>query len=331
MCLIDLKSFSKVSLLSSSTEIQYLSQISNIFGVNLYIKRDDQNGVGFGGNKVRKLEYLLGEAQVKNATHILTLGAVQSNHARLTAITSRMKGFEVELFLKESVEIHEESYQQNGNVLLNRIVDVKMHRIPNDPSMMMKIEARMEEIRLTGGIPYFIPVGGSNAIGNLGYIDCYSEIIHQQEDLNVSFDYIVSASGSGGTHAGLVLGKVLTKNDIKVVAYNVQPEHDELEEHTLKICNETLELLGEEAIKREDIVLNSNYGGKAYGFPEYCHVATLKFLAIKEGVFLDPVYTAKAFYGLLEDIKAGLYPEGSNIVFIHTGGTSGLFAYNDWF
>lgn len=331
MQLTELSRFSKTKLLNRHSEIQFLAQMSAIFGVSLYIKRDDQNGIGFGGNKVRKLEYLLGEAQSQQATHILTLGAIQSNHARLTAITARMKGFEVELFLKESVAIEEESYQKNGNVLLNRIVDVTMHRIANDDKMMAKVEARMEEIRKEGGRPYFIPVGGSNAVGNLGYVDCYLEILEQQKELNINFDYVVSASGSGGTHAGLVLGKLLTNTEIKIKAYNVQPEHDELLNHTFAICNETLASLGKSQVNVDCIDLNSSFSGNAYGFPEFAHLATLKFLAIKEGVFLDPVYTSKAFYGLLEDIKSGVYPAGSNIVFIHTGGGPGLFAYENWF
>lgn len=328
---IDLSKYPKLKLLNQVTEIQYLEQLSNKLGVNLYVKRDDLNGIGFGGNKVRKLEYLLGEAQHQGATHILTLGAIQSNHARLTAVTARMKGFEVELFLKESVAIEKDSYQKNGNIVLNKIVDVTMHRIPNDNKMMDKINARMEDIQKEGGKPYFIPVGGSNAIGNLGYIACFDELLEQQKEMNIHFDYVVSASGSGGTHGGLILGKLLTGSDIQVKVYNVQPEHDELVDHTLEICNETLEWFGANSITKEAIDLNSTYAGKAYGFPEAQHIDTLKLLAKQEGIMLDPVYTAKAFTGLLHDIKNGVYSKGSNIIFVHTGGTPGIFAYEDWF
>lgn len=328
---IDLSKYPKLKLLNRATEVQHVAQLSNQLGVNLYIKRDDLNGVGFGGNKVRKLEYLLGDAQQQNATHILTLGAIQSNHARLTAVTARMKGFEVELFLKESVPIETDSYQQNGNIVLNRIVDVKMHRIANDNKMMDKVRARMEEITKEGGKPYFIPVGGSNALGNLGYIDCYTEILKQQDELQVEFDYVVAASGSGGTHGGLLIGQLLSGANMCVKAYNVQPEHDELVDHTLAICNETLQWIGNRSISKDDIDLNSSYSGAAYGFPEDYHLQILQLLAKQEGVFLDPVYTAKAFAGLVHDIKAGVYPKGSTIVFIHTGGTPGIFAYNNMF
>lgn len=327
----DLKGYPKLQLLNRATEIQYLSHLSTQYDVHIYVKRDDLNGVGFGGNKVRKLEYLLGDARHQNATHILTLGAIQSNHARLTAITSKMKGFEVELFLKESVAIDKDSYQRNGNIALNNIVDVPMHRIPNDSRMMSTIEARISEIRALGGKPYFIPVGGSNALGNLGYIDCYVELLKQQEELGVTFDYVVSASGSGGTHGGLIIGQILTEGTMYVKAYNVQPEHDELVDHTLEICNETLTWFDRNPITKDAIDLNSNFSGKAYGFPEDYHLQTLKEVAKTEGVFLDPVYTTKAFSGLLHDIKSGVYEKGSNIVFVHTGGTPGIFAYNDWF
>lgn len=324
-------SFSKIDLTRLSTDIQHLEQLSLELGVNLYIKRDDLNGIGFGGNKVRKLEYLLADAKKQNATHILTLGAIQSNHARLTAITSKMQNFEVELFLKESVAIDNESYQENGNITLNNIVDVKMHRIPNDNKMMARIKSRMQEIEEAGGKAYFIPVGGSNAIGNLGYLDCFKEILRQQGELNMEFDYVVCASGSGGTHAGLMLGQLLTDSKARIKAYNVQPEHNELAEHTLVIINESLSWFDRDAVRIDDVDLNSNYSGAAYGFPEKEHLSTLKSLAQQTGIFLDPVYTAKAFYGLISEIKDGLYPQGANIVFIHTGGSPGIFAYKDWF
>lgn len=325
------RSFTKVSLLKSATEIQKLEKFSTDLGVNLFIKRDDLNGIGFGGNKVRKLEYLLGEAQDLGATHILTLGAIQSNHARLTAVTARMMGFEVELFLKESVAIDTECYQQNGNIALNNILEVQMHRIPNDNKMISRVESRMEEIRKEGGIPYFIPVGGSNALGNLGYLDCYNEIMIQEKELGVDFDYIVAASGSGGTHGGLIIGNILNNNQAIIKAYNVQPEHDELVDHTIAICNETLSWFGKESADISIVDLNSNYSGKSYGFPEEIHLVILKKMAKREGVFLDPVYTSKAFTGLVEDVKKGIYPPGSSILFVHTGGSPGIFAYANWY
>lgn len=328
---VDLRKYPKLTLVNKPTEIQYLSVLSNRYNLNIYIKREDLNGIGFGGNKIRKLEFLLGEAKSKNATHILTLGAIQSNHARLTAITSRMMGFEVELFLKESVDIQKESYQENGNIVLNQIVDCKMHRIPNDDKMMDKINQRMEEIRQEGGNPYFIPVGGSNSVGNLGYIDCYLEILEQQKEMDITFDYIATASGSGGTHGGLLLGSELTDTSCQIKAYNVQPEHEELLSHTIEICNETLQFMGYKNLDKKKVDLNSKYSGHAYGFPEVEHLEMLKGLASQTGIFLDPVYTAKAFTGLIREIEEGSYPKNANVLFIHTGGTPGIFAYKDWF
>lgn len=328
---LNLKNYPKVKLLHKPSNIHHLEKLSNILGVDIYIKRDDLSEVGLGGNKLRKLEYLLGEAKQKKATHILTLGAVQSNHARLTAITATMLGFESETFLKLSVPNESIFYQENGNIVLNNIVKTAIHKIPADNCMMSRINARMEEIRKEGGRPYFIPVGGSNAIGTFGYLDCFYEILQQQNDLNIEFDHIVVTSGSGGTHAGLIVGKKISKSPIKITAYNVQPEEKELIDQTFSICNEALNMISKPPIKPKDIVLNTYYSGKAYGFPEDYHLDTIKLVARSEGVFLDPVYTGKTFSGMLVDIQNGTYKKGEKVLFIHTGGTPGIFAYSDFF
>lgn len=328
---INLKKFPKITLLESPSSINYLQQLSKIVGVDVYIKRDDLSSIGFGGNKLRKLEYLLGEAHKQNATHILTIGATQSNHARLTAVAATKYGFKTELFLKRSVENDSENYQMNGNIVLNNIIESAIHRIESDEFALGKVQKRMEEIKKEGGKPYFIPTGGSNALGTLGYLDGFLEILQQEKDLNLHFNHIAVATGSGGTHAGLLVGKNITDSPIQIKAYNVQPEKTELEQHTATICEEALNMIGQHKLNKIEVNIDSSYAGKSYGIPEKYHVDSIKFLAKYEGIFLDPVYTAKAFSGLLMDIESGYYKKGEKVLFIHTGGSPGIFAYADFF
>ena len=329
---IDLRNFPKLKLINSPSDIYHLQQISKILGVDIYIKRDDLLPLGFGGNKLRKLEYLLGEAHHLKATHIFTFGAIQSNHARMTAIAAKKYGFEVELFLKKSVPINNDNYFQNGNTILNAIIEATIHQVSDNKSAYALADIRKNELEQEGYKPYLIPIGGSNALGTLGYVDCFYEILQQQNSLGFEFDYITTATGSGGTHAGLILGKLLSKSSSIVKAYNVEPEEDEIIAHTIKIGTEALGLCGANNIlTQKDVNLSSEYAGKAYGIPEDYHIDTIKFLAKHEGIFLDPVYTSKAFTGLIMDIKNNVIKKGEKVLYIHTGGVPGIFAYPQFF
>ncbi|MCA5006408.1 D-cysteine desulfhydrase family protein [Sphingobacterium bovistauri] len=332
MTRISLKKHPKLKLIEYPSAIYFLRNISNLLGVDLYIKRDDLFSLGFGGNKLRKLEYLLGEAQKKNATHIFTIGALQSNHARMTAIASKMHGFEIELFLKKSVPVTEQAYFSNGNKILNNIIDATIHQVQDNNSAYQAIAERTILLEKEGARPYVIPVGGSNALGTLGYVDCYFEILQQANDLGIRFDLITSASGSGGTHGGLVVGNALSSSKTKIKAYNVEPDEGQLAGHTLKIANEALALCGEKPnLTLENIVLSNEYSGAAYGVPEEYHIDTIKFLAKNEGIFLDPVYTSKAFTGVIMDIQNNVIKKGEKVLYIHTGGIPGIFAYPQYF
>lgn len=329
---ISLKKFAKVKLIENPSSIHYLDRISEALGVDIYIKRDDLFPVGFGGNKLRKLEYLIGDAKKNRATHIFTIGAIQSNHARMTAIAAKMFGFEVELFLKKSVPIIESSYFSNGNIILNNIVDATINEVQDNESAYKAIEVRKLALEEAGAKPYVIPIGGSNALGTLGYVDCYFEILKQQAELGLRFDLIATASGSGGTHGGLVVGNILSDIKTAIKAYNVEPDQGQLLSHTLKITNEALDLCGSRvSLNEEDLKLSNQYAGKAYGIPEDYHIDTIKFLAKHQGIFLDPVYTSKAFTGLLMDIQNNLIKKGEKVLYIHTGGMPGIFAYPQCF
>lgn len=332
MSTINLKKYPKVKLTDFPSKIYHLKQLSKLLGVEIYIKRDDLFAIGLGGNKLRKLEYLLGEATKQNASHIFTVGAVQSNHARMTAITAQMKGFEVELFLKKSVPLKTDTYFNNGNIILNKISDATIHEVADNDSAYRAMEARSKALKQKGDRVYIIPIGGSNALGTLGYVDCYFEILKQQADMGIQFDHICTASGSGGTHAGLIVGNLLAKKNTNIKAYNVEPDEIQLAAHTLKIANECLLLCDNKTILTdEDIHISSEYAGIAYGIPSDFHIDTIKFLAKHEGIFLDPVYTSKAFTGLLMDIKNSIIKKGEKVLYIHTGGTPGIFAYEQYF
>lgn len=332
MIRISLKKYPKVKLIENPSPIHHLQRVSKALGVDIYIKRDDLFSVGFGGNKLRKLEYLLGDAKKKGATHIFTIGAIQSNHARMTAIAAKMFGFEIELFLKKSVPVNEKSYFENGNIILNNIVDATIHEVQDNASAYKAVDERKSILEKEGEKPYIIPIGGSNGIGTLGYVDCYFEILKQQSQLGLKFDLISTASGSGGTHGGLIVANVLSDVKTKIKAYNVEPDQGQLAAHTLKIANEALDLCGSRVtLLNSDINLTNQYAGNAYGIPEDYHIDTIKFLAKHEGIFLDPVYTSKAFTGLIMDIQNNVIKKGEKVLYIHTGGIPGIFAYPQYF
>lgn len=325
--------YPRVSLLGKATPIRYLSNLSKKFDCKLYIKRDDLAEFGLGGNKLRKLEYLLAQARSFGATRIITMGARQSNHARLTACASRMYGFEVDLVLKDSVLSGKLSYDENGNLLLNRVLSANIHSVSRDDNATAYVEDLIKFYTKKGEKTYFIPTGGSNVVGSLGYVRAAFEVQQQSESLGLSFRTIALASGSGGTHAGLLAGVELLNDSIKVRAYNVQPQAEPLQGHTRSLLEELRKLIrhSSDALESPELQLTHNYSGEAYGIPTDSCLDAIKLLAQTEGVFLDPVYTGKAFAGVLTDLNEGRIDRQAPLLFVHTGGTPGLFAYPDFF
>lgn len=324
--------YPRLELLRQDTPIRYLSTLSKELDCELYIKRDDMGELGLGGNKLRKLEYLLAQARSSGATRVITVGAMQSNHARLTACVSRMYGFDVDLVLKDSVPLDNTAYVENGNLLLNSILGASIHRIPRDGDAKLYVEDLMKLYDKKGEKVYFIPVGGSNAIGSLGYVRAAFEIQKQSKLLGLSFRQIGFASGSGGTHAGLLAGFGLLNQSIQINAYNVQPQGEPLQEHTRTLLDELRALIRPSSdVEFSDLKLTPGYSGEAYGIPTESCLKAIELLAQTEGIFLDPVYTAKAFAGLLTDLKQGRVDKKDSVLFIHTGGIPGLFAYPSYF
>lgn len=300
------------------TPVQKLENISRLCGTNVWIKRDDLTGIGLGGNKVRKLEFLMAQAQDEGAEIVFTTGQAQSNHAMLTAACARKLGMEPILILKKRGVMG-----KKGNLLLEDLMDTDVRFM--DVPGYNEIYEEMDRVGKESGKKYYkIPCGGSNGLGSLGYIDCMREIIDQSKELNVHFDYIVCPEGSGGTHAGLALGHMLYAQDTTVIGAKV--DTDPFEQITPEIMREACEILELDKEIKEDEVLHVDAAGPGYAIPSIEGNAAIRLMAVNEGLFLDPVYTGKAFGALLRMAKEGKFKPDDNVLFVYTGGAGGLFA-----
>ena len=304
----------KLSLGIFPTPIRRADNISRLLNTNVFIKRDDLTGLGLGGNKVRKLEYLLADAREKHAEVVFTTGGAQSNHAMLTAAAAGRLGMKPILILKKRGVT-----DRVGNQLLEHLMGTEV--IFMDTDSYEDIYREMDRLGVELGVPYYkIPCGGSNALGTLGYVECAAEI----RDQGMHFDYIVCAEGSGGTLAGLALGAKLFLPGTKVCGMMV--DTDPFDEITPRLMRESAALLGESLeISRRDFELR-NLCGPGYAIPSEEGNRAISLLAAEEGIFLDPVYTGKASAGLLQMAEEGAFRETDNVLFIHTGGAGGLFA-----
>lgn len=304
----------KLSLGVFPTPIQKLQNISRLLGTQVYIKRDDLTGLGLGGNKVRKLEYLLAEARAQGAEVVFTTGGAQSNHAMLTAAAARKLGMTPILILKKRGVTG-----RQGNQLLEHLMGVDVRFMDTDD--YADIYAEMDRVGAALGRPYYkIPCGGSNALGTLGYVDCVREIRGQ----GLRFDHIICAEGSGGTMAGLALGAKLYMPGTRVTGMMV--DSDPFEQITLRLMREAAALLGEDVqVSAQDFDLR-DLCGPGYAIPSPEGDAAVAMMAENEGLFLDPVYTGKAFAGLVAMAKEGRFAPEDRVLFLHSGGAGGLFA-----
>ena len=308
------KEFEKVSLGIFPTPIQKLDNISRILGVQVYVKRDDMTGLGLGGNKIRKLEYLLAQAKAQGAQVVFTTGGAQSNHAMLTACACRKLGMTPILILKKRGVT-----AIRGNQLLEHLMGVDVRFMDTDD--YADIYAEMDRVGNELGRPYYkIPCGGSNALGALGYVDCVREI----RDQGFKFDHMICAEGSGGTMAGLALGAKLYMPDMRVTGMMV--DSDPFEKITVDLMRESAELLGADVqVDKSDFDL-MDMCGPGYAIPSEEGNAAVTLMAQEEGLFLDPVYTGKAFAGLIAMAREGAFKSSERILFLHSGGAGGLFA-----
>ena len=312
--MMDLSSLPRVSLGVFPTPVQKLENVSRALGTNVWVKRDDLTGIGLGGNKVRKLEFLLADARRQGAEIVFTTGGAQSNHAMLTAACALKLGMTPILILKKRGVT-----ARQGNQLLEHLMGVDVRFMDTDD--YADIYAEMDRVGRESGRPYYkIPCGGSNALGSLGYVACAKEIAEQ----GMHFDHIICAEGSGGTMAGLALGAKLYLPGTKV--YGMMVDTDPFDRITPALMAEAAELLGEKVkITPDDFILRDMCGpGYAISSPE--GAAAVSMMARLEGLFLDPVYTGKAFAGLIAMAKEGAFGPDDQVLFLHSGGAGGLFA-----
>ncbi len=323
--------FSRVRLAHLPTPLEPLPRLSEVLGVEIWIKRDDCTGLAGGGNKTRKLEFLLGQAMIEGADTLVTQGAVQSNHVRQTAAAAAAHGFACEIILEARTGSTALDYTRNGNVLMDRLFGAGMRTVPGGSDMVAELEKTAEEVRSRGGKPYVIPGGGSNAIGALGYVDCAREIVVQADELDMQVDRIITATGSAGTHAGLVAGLAVMGVDIPVLGIGVRAPRPRQEESVLRLARETAALLGRpDAVTDDMVVADCDYVGAGYGLIDEAVIEAVKLAARTDAIVLDPVYTGKAMKGLIALARSGRF-ENETLVFLHTGGAQGLFGYQGEF
>ena len=304
----------KLSLGIFPTPVQYLENLSKILNIHLSIKRDDMTGVALGGNKVRKLEYLLYDAKQKGAEIVFTTGGAQSNHAMLTAACAKKIGLTPILILKKKGVT-----DPKGNQLLESLMGTDVRFM--DINSYDDIYEEMDRVGKASGKPYYkIPCGGSNALGTIGYVECVKEM----RDQGYSFDRIICAEGSGGTMAGLALGAKLFMPSCRVTGMMV--DTDPFDEITVRLMKEAAGILKADIeISRSDFDL-IDMCGPGYAIPSQEGNAAVALMAEKEGLFLDPVYTGKAFAGVIKLANEGAFKKDEKVLFLHSGGAGGLFA-----
>ena len=323
--------FPRVSLAHLPTPLEHLPRLSeHLGGPQIWVKRDDCTGLASGGNKTRKLEFAMAAALAADADTILTVGAVQSNHVRQTAAAAAKLGLACEVLLENRIGEPSEVYAESGNVLLDRLFGATLHRYPGGADLTAEMEARAERVHQNGGTPYIIPGGASNAIGALGYSNCAMELLAQANERGLVIDHLVTATGSAGTQAGLIVGLRATHSRVPLLGIGVSAAKAEQERKVFDLATATAELIGAPGIvAREDVVANCDYVGEAYGIPTPEMNAAILTLARLEGILFDPVYSGKALAGLFDLAQRGFFAGADNVVFLHTGGSAALFAYAD--
>jgi D-cysteine desulfhydrase family pyridoxal phosphate-dependent enzyme len=292
----------------------------------ILVKRDDLTGLAFGGNKVRKLEFLVADALAQGATVLVTAGAVQSNHARVTAAAARIAGLRAALVL--AAEEPEPAVQ--GNLLLDRLLDAELHFVLPGESADERIADVMKDLRDRGEQPYLIPIGGSNAVGVLGYVSGTLETVMQLFVLSEAPSRLYYASGSRGTQAGLALGSKVYSAPYQLYGIAVSGGDPEKTGHAVQIANEAAAMLRVPArLTTAELLTDERYIGEGYGIPTAACLEAIRLLARNEGIFLDPVYSGKAMAGMIDHIRCGSISPSETVVFLHTGGSPALFAQVD--
>ena len=324
--------FPRLHLAHLPTPLERLDRLTReLGGPEIWIKRDDCTGLSTGGNKTRKLEFLMAEAEAQGADMVMTQGATQSNHARQTAAFAAKLGMACHLLLEDRTGSDDVNYNHNGNVLLDHLHGATTEKRPGGGDMNAEMEAVADKFRAEGRKVYTIPGGGSNPTGALGYANCAQELIVQANDRSLVIDHIVHATGSAGTQAGLITGLKAMNANIPLLGIGVRAPKDKQEENVFKLACATAEKLGcAGVVRREDVVANCDYVGPGYGIPDDSTLQAIRMFAELEGILLDPVYSGKGAAGLIDLIRKGHFKKGERIVFLHTGGSAALFGYTSY-
>ena len=328
-----LAKFPRLFMAHLPTRLEKLSRLSQALNApTIWLKRDDCTGMSTGGNKTRKLEFLMAEAVEQKAGCVITQGATQSNHARQTAAFSAKLGMACHILLEDRTGSNKDAYKNNGNVLLDHLHGATTKTFAGGTDMIQAMEDLAETLRAKGQNVYVIPGGGSNPTGALGYVNCAYELVGQANDMGLEIDHIVTATGSAGTQAGLIVGLKAIHAQIPLLGIGVRAPKDKQEENVFELAQATAQKLGcPDVVSRADVVANCDYVGKGYGIPGEDTLEAIRLFATLEGILLDPVYSGKGAAGLIDLCRKGHFKQSDNVVFLHTGGSAGLFGYIDDF
>ncbi|OXT02150.1 D-cysteine desulfhydrase [Notoacmeibacter marinus] len=312
------------------TPLERLDRLTaELGGPEIWIKRDDCTGLSTGGNKTRKLEFLMAEAELQGAEIVMTQGATQSNHARQTAAFAAKLGMQCHILLEDRTQSNNANYNHNGNVLLDHLHGATTEKRPGGLDMNAEMERLAEQMRADGKKVYTIPGGGSNPTGALGYVNCAFELVGQANDRGLKIDHIVHATGSAGTQAGLIVGLKAINAQIPLLGIGVRAPKPKQEENVYNLAVATAEKLGcPGVVQREDVVANTDYVGEGYGIPTESGIEAIRMFAELEAILLDPVYSAKGAAGFIDLIRKGHFKKSERVVFLHTGGSVALFGYD---
>ncbi len=330
-----LEKFERYPLTFGPTPIEKLSRLSEHLGggVEIYAKREDCNsGLAFGGNKLRKLEYIVPDAIASGADTLVSIGGVQSNHTRLVAATAAKIGMKCRLVQEAWVPHEDAVYDRVGNILMSRVMGAEIELIDEgfDISIRESWEQALEDVKAKGGKPYPIPAGASmHELGGLGYVGFAEEVRAQEAELGLRFDYIVVCTVTGSTHAGMVVGFAADGRAQRVIGIDASCTPEQTHAQVLGIARNTADLVGlGHEIAAEDVVLKTDYAYPVYGVPSAETNEAIRLAARTEGMMTDPVYEGKSMQGLIDLVRKGFFPSGSKVLYAHLGGVPAINAYS---
>jgi L-cysteate sulfo-lyase len=334
---MDLPSIPRLKFGHLPTPLESMDELTrHLDGPRLLIKRDDCTGLAFGGNKARKLEFLMAEVAHKGADVVITFGGFQSNHARQTAAACARQGVRcITILDRPAAELSDEvgvDYVRSGNLLLNQLFGAELRLVANEADALSACDALVKKLRDEGHTPYVMPLGGSTAVGCLGYVNAAEELAAQARQQDLKIDNLFLATGSCGTHAGLLLGLRLAGEQARVFGISVSSSQADKETRIHELIEDTADKLEvDNPVEPKDVIVNDRYVGSGYGSPTEAMIEAVHLTARLEGILLDPVYTGKAMAGMIDMIRQGRFERTENNIFIHTGGTPGLYGYVDTF